>query len=248
MISPSQIHRRARLLGVDDAVIWREYVSCHVLAGIAETSSGLVFRGGTALARVHWPDHRISEDLDFITERTWEHVTQEFDRAIAHTQLRLETTLSIASPASDASRLRHVVRSDLGEILIDVVQQAPVRRVVARLDLPYGDLPGDLSVDVVAVEEILADKWFMLEDRDEPRDLFDLWTGLTSRGLAFGPIAELHTAKYGHAPMIESLTRAKRLAAGWDVRLAHQIPHLPDFTRVLEDVTRVAKSWLEAGG
>lgn len=245
MIPATQIHRRARQLGLDDAVVARDYVLCHVLAALAETGGGLVFRGGTALARVHWPDHRISEDLDFVTDREWESVRNIIARAVDVAGSRTADGVMIASSSSSGHRLRTVVRSARGEILVDVVRQTPMRAETARLHLPYSDLPDDLSIDVVAVEEILADKWFMLEDRDEPRDLFDLWTGLVAREIPFGSVADVHAAKHGYQPVLESLPRARRLRTGWSIRLAHQIPNLPDFDRVIDEVAAVAHAWRE---
>jgi predicted nucleotidyltransferase component of viral defense system len=67
MIDRNEIRRRARRLGVTVDHIERDYVLNHVLAAISADPAELIFRGGTALARVYWPDFRLSEDLDFIT-------------------------------------------------------------------------------------------------------------------------------------------------------------------------------------
>lgn len=242
MISPAQIHRRARLLGVDDSVVVRDHVMCHVLAALTETGPGLVFRGGTALSRVHWPDHRMSEDLDFVTGESWESVGDQIERSLVLAAGRLAAGVTVGSAASDTFRFRRVIRHAAGEILVDVVRQTPIRTTEARLDLPYDDLPNNLHIPTVAVEEILADKWFMLEDRDEPRDLFDLWTGLVRRKLPFAPLVDVHLAKYGYRPAAETLTRAGRLRRTWDVRLGHQVRILPDFDAVIEALEHALRS------
>ena len=45
----------------------RDYVLAHIVAGFAglERSTGLVFKGGTALRLCHFNDYRYSADLDF---------------------------------------------------------------------------------------------------------------------------------------------------------------------------------------
>lgn len=68
MIDSRAFSRRARDLGIREGHVRSDYVLNHMLAGISETFNELHFRGGTALARVYWPDFRISEDLDFIVE------------------------------------------------------------------------------------------------------------------------------------------------------------------------------------
>jgi predicted nucleotidyltransferase component of viral defense system len=67
MIGPKELERRAAALGISVQHVEFDYVLNHVLAQIARDPRSLVFRGGTALARVYWPDFRISEDLDFLT-------------------------------------------------------------------------------------------------------------------------------------------------------------------------------------
>jgi predicted nucleotidyltransferase component of viral defense system len=67
MIDDAEIWRRASTLGVQQDHVERDYVLNHLLAHVSADSGTLVFRGGTALARVYWPDFRLSEDLDFIT-------------------------------------------------------------------------------------------------------------------------------------------------------------------------------------
>jgi predicted nucleotidyltransferase component of viral defense system len=68
MIRDVEMRHRARRLGVDVDFIRKDYVLNHVLAAVAESDNDITFRGGTALARVYWPDFRLSEDLDFLFE------------------------------------------------------------------------------------------------------------------------------------------------------------------------------------
>jgi predicted nucleotidyltransferase component of viral defense system len=68
MIRDVEIRDRARRLGVDIELIRKDHILNHVLAAVAEMANDIAFRGGTALARIYWPDFRISEDLDFLIE------------------------------------------------------------------------------------------------------------------------------------------------------------------------------------
>jgi len=53
---------------VDQLVVERDYAQSYVLYGLGKTpelQDALVFKGGTALKKVHFGDYRFSEDLDF---------------------------------------------------------------------------------------------------------------------------------------------------------------------------------------
>src|SRR5262245_15317317 len=53
---------------VNQLVVARDYAQSYVLLGIAsqaELRETLVFKGGTALKKVHFKSYRFSEDLDF---------------------------------------------------------------------------------------------------------------------------------------------------------------------------------------
>jgi hypothetical protein len=91
MIRDVEIRGRARRLGVDIELIRKDHVLNHVLAAVAEVANDITFRGGTALARIYWPDFRISEDLDFLVEgklaKATELVYQAVGIAAARTEL-----------------------------------------------------------------------------------------------------------------------------------------------------------------
>jgi uncharacterized protein len=81
MIRDVEIRNRARGLGVDIELIRKDYLLNHILAAVAEMANDLAFRGGTALARVYWPDFRISEDLDFLVEGRLARATELLEHA-----------------------------------------------------------------------------------------------------------------------------------------------------------------------
>ena len=68
MIDRTEIEARARKLNLLPHHVAKDYVLNHLLAAIADERAPVVFRGGTALSRAYWPDFRLSEDLDFISE------------------------------------------------------------------------------------------------------------------------------------------------------------------------------------
>jgi predicted nucleotidyltransferase component of viral defense system len=202
MIDVAEVVARARKLGLDREHVERDHLMCCFLAAIADGGSPLVFRGGTALARAYWPDFRLSEDLDFISGSSAAQVQASLERAVAVAArvAGIDLVLDFGRPKGGWSR--SYVRFDQASILIDVNlgEEAYLAVEDCVIDLPYSDLrDSERKLPVVALAEILGNKWFMLgdDDRREPRDLYDVWAGLIRFDVPFSELARGHRAKYG---------------------------------------------------
>lgn len=132
------------------------------------------------------------------------------------------------------------------ELLVDVVLDGEIALVpdLLPLDLPYSDL-GDTRVEarVLVLGEILGNKWFMLDDRIEPRDLYDLWAAVSKFDVSFDEIVKGHKARYGYNPSSGALQGAKRLRDLWEVRLEHQLSELPTFDEAYSAVADAFEAW-----
>jgi predicted nucleotidyltransferase component of viral defense system len=106
VIDDAEIRRRAAILGVQQDHVERDYVLNHLLAQLSAVPGSLIFRGGTALARVYWPDFRLSEDLDFITLGRGEDIERVERRAVygAKETTGIELSLEFGPPRGDRSR------------------------------------------------------------------------------------------------------------------------------------------------
>src|SRR3989338_5124951 len=90
MILQSQISKLSNRLfkeqggrRIPESVLERDYCIAWFLVGLSRTPlrNKLVFKGGTALRRCHFPDYRFSEDLDFTLLQllTFEQLKQELE-------------------------------------------------------------------------------------------------------------------------------------------------------------------------
>ncbi|KCZ72353.1 protein of unknown function (DUF1814) [Candidatus Methanoperedens nitroreducens] len=65
----NELRRRARKTGFDVATLEKDYALTWLLSGIYWENSQLrdilIFKGGTAIRKVYFPEWRLSEDLDF---------------------------------------------------------------------------------------------------------------------------------------------------------------------------------------
>jgi len=109
--------------------------------------------------------------------------------------------------------------------------------------LPYSDLQDHREVLVLKLEEILGNKWYMLDDREEPRDLFDIWSGLCRFDVPFADLATGHKAKYGALPQASQIERARRLKRLWEIRLDYQVADLPRFEEAYSAVRQKFDDW-----
>lgn len=246
MIDPAEIRARARGLGLDASHVENDYVLCHLLVAISERFPEFVFRGGTALARIYWPDYRLSEDLDFTSQAPVPNLEARLGDAVRIARDRTTLSLELAFGPARGSWSRSTVHWTDHELLLDVNMDVAVAmdKHEGKVDLPYKDLETtEVSIPVFSLTEILGNKWYMLNDRKEPRDLFDVWSGLVQFDMEFEEIERGHRARYGYAPSPGSIYNAKRLEEPWETRLAHQLADLPPFRQVYRDVKRHFDAW-----
>lgn len=248
MIDRAEIRARARHLRLDESHVENDYVLCHVLVAVSESLPELVFRGGTSLARIYWPDFRLSEDLDFTSHEPVEQLESRLRDAIEVARRRTTLDLMLDFGVSREGWSRSTVRWADRELLLDVNSEVEVALGSSRqqIDLPYRDLQGrEATIEVVSLSEIMGNKWYMLNDRREPRDLFDVWSGLTRFEIPFDDLDRGHRARYGYPPSPGSLDNVRSLEPLWETRLAHQLADLPSFAKVFREVKREFESWRE---
>jgi predicted nucleotidyltransferase component of viral defense system len=128
MIDDAEIRRRSSSLGIQEDHVERDYILNHFLAHVSSGPGSLVFRGGTALARVYWPDFRLSEDLDFITPGSGEDIEDIERRAVRLAQMTTGIALRLGVGVPRGDRLRSSVDwttewGSAGSLLIDVVRR-----------------------------------------------------------------------------------------------------------------------------
>ena len=81
MLDPDEAAAVAAQFGVADGQVRRDRLISHLLAVLSrDLGDKVVFFGGTALARTHLPDGRLSEDLDPFAVRDRRTVAAELER------------------------------------------------------------------------------------------------------------------------------------------------------------------------
>lgn len=81
-LDPSAAAATAEKFGVAREQVRRDHLISHILAALQAHTSDLILFGGTALARTHLPDGRLSEDIDLISVSDRRTVAANISRTI----------------------------------------------------------------------------------------------------------------------------------------------------------------------
>ncbi|MFQ5814835.1 MAG: nucleotidyl transferase AbiEii/AbiGii toxin family protein, partial [Anaerolineae bacterium] len=196
MLTRDDLARVARRHGLGLGRAEREYVILCVLDGLARApilAKHLVFKGGTALYQLYFPDWRYSEDLDFsaLPGLDIDPLADALTGWFALVQQAWGVTLSVRRlhRANGAARLRVQFVGPLNFpnlLLMDFTLDEPVilppvhRSVVGTLfDAPCP------TVQTYTLEELLAEKLRSILQRGKSRDYYDVWRLLAEKASAF---------------------------------------------------------------
>ena len=217
----------AAQFGVATEQVERDHLISHVLAFLSSNVGDRVhFIGGTALARTHLPEGRLSEDIDLIAIDERKSVATALDAALpralsrSHGRLTLEPLLgSIASnlPATLRTASGLSVRIQLLSSRDRIVWPSERRVLVQR----YADAPA-AELLVPTLPAFAASKTSTWADRKGARDLWDLWA-LSELGAIDRQASDLYR-RYGptnHPPTSRLFTSAPT-EAEWPSQLAGQ--------------------------
>ena len=103
MIKSGEIQQKARIMGVRDQQIEKDYILSWILFGISnheQLSKAIVFKGGTVLKKAYFEDYRLSEDLDFTllnNETENEQIIECFKEALEFIKEEANISLEIIS-------------------------------------------------------------------------------------------------------------------------------------------------------
>jgi len=255
MISYQEIESESAKIGVSPQTIEKDYHLDWYLTALysQELLQNFSFYGGTAIKKLYHAHHRFSEDIDLISGG---HLTPDKIGEVlsqVHKFLEREANLFYSYRPEDVqimgTQTRFVIHyrgfSEIGGIkrfLLDLAQgiEALPNPVSRKLITPYSDLAGrKVQIQALPIEVICADKLALIVDRKrkEPRDIYDLWSVLTQmkkfdRGLFLSRFRKAlsYSVKF---PIIRSSFKDSDFQRAWEVRLKHQVPHLPGFKVVI---------------
>jgi uncharacterized protein len=216
-------------------VLEKDYALSYLLAGIVPVEAlndALILKGGTALRKLYFPQHRFSEDLDFSTQpdTLLSDVDAAMQQAIRATEQLLQSRgpfevqwerLLLPEPhpgGQDAFTVRvrfpsH--RYPQCRLKVEITRDEPILLPPAHRQLLHA-YPETLSAQVACypLEEIVAEKLrALLQSRQRLqargwgasricRDYYDLWIILRAEGLRSSLLPDLVARKCAHRQVL----------------------------------------------
>jgi hypothetical protein len=171
----AELQSVAEHFGVSDEQVRRDHVISHLLALISvELGNEIWFVGGTALARTHLPDGRLSEDLDLIALAPRRDVAAALDKLLprgaarATGVLRWRPSLTVVQD-TEAATLEgpHDIRLKVQLLRAEGYAPWPTERRL--LHQRYADAP-EATLSVPTRAAFAAWKTATWADRRAPRD------------------------------------------------------------------------------
>ena len=274
MITRTDLNERINEWGIREDVIEKDYVIGWVLWGIGSDpilSTSWVFKGGTCLKKCYIETYRFSEDLDFTVlpggpaeaSQVVPLLKGVFERVYEESGIDFQGREPIVRQRPDGRSAEGRIyyrgpRNSPGvaSLRLDLTTAEQVVRptVLRPIAHEYPDaLPVPAEVRCYSFEETFAEKLRAMGERARPRDLYDII--LLYRRASVLPGAALLRSVYREkckskgvevftSKAIQASPFLRELEDEWANMLAHQLPALPPFSALWEELPRLY-AWLE---
>lgn len=259
MIPLSEINTFSKKLKVPAETIEKDYIISWILYCLSRNKirNDFVFYGGTAIKRIYFEEHRFSEDIDLLSTKKFslEYIIDNLNLEYAQEEANISLTISKDKIINDRDRAQiYVNYSGFDEIVgapkeirLDFAMNREISGQVndEKVITTYSDLKNQSAkLRVMTLNSILANKFGLLIDktRNEPRDLFDIWfllNRLEKFDYDFKKMCDAFRDKYSirlSGKIILTHLKNESLEKNWSLRLAKQIPLVPNFDKVAKEI------------
>lgn len=230
-------------------------IGCFIdgLTSIPLLGGNFIFKGGTALRKVYFPDWRYSEDMDFSVFPSFpqDELKNLLSECFKITYREHGIKLSLKSyhkpDGMVRARIQYIGPLNHPALLyLDVTYDEPIvlKPLKRRLIESFPSAPNP-EILVYPLEEILAEKLCALMVRGKARDYYDVWRLLKEKRsrIDFSSVKEVFKRKCEHRALIyrgitqfipsESIREAKPY---WRRDLRSQVVGLPEFEKVIAEL------------
>ncbi len=186
MISLEELKTISKKLKIDESVVAREYIQILFLNELYSQSfsEDIFFKGGTAI-RLIYAGTRFSEDLDFTVNMNG----KDFEESLNKFLLTLSNKYLIKwkekeSVAGKTYLLTATIPGFKTDIFVRLDFSFRERVFEPQKKILKADYPILLNsfIQVLSIDEIIAEKIRAIITRDKARDLYDIWILLQTGG------------------------------------------------------------------
>ncbi len=265
MIKPGEIQLKAKVAGVRDQQIEKDYVLSWILQGVAQhqqLSKAIVFKGGTVLKKIYFEDYRFSEDLDFTLlkdEITNEQIFGWVKELFVYVREEANIPLEIIADNGHGDGGINFYISYTGplggqgsnkKVKVDISRSEKLvfKPVLKNAIISYSDQEKHKLL-CYPLEEVLMEKMRSVMQRMQARDFYDLWYLLEVEEMEadyymneFQVKCESKGLKASDFPK-KLEERLPQYKGRWENSLNEQIKNLPDFAKTAREVQRRLKKF-----
>lgn len=260
MIDYFQVQRSAAKYGVSEEIIEKDYLIEIILCYLGKDEyfkEKVVFRGGTALKKVYFPDYRFSEDLDFLIgdienlEETKEKLINILARISSDFPFKLNNRSQL-----NKDRFQIFISYDVipeirmvKELKVDILKDSFIPTFQKKKILfAYDDFKKEnIMLNTYTLESVVSDKIARILDVDkEARDIYDLWN-LLKLNLSAVKIKKELNDRFGYEVYLPNLLakiRSETYRRTWKIRLEKQIRNLLSYETVVKELEELIKNKL----
>lgn len=261
MIDYFQTQRLASKKGVSGDVIEKDYFIELLLFYLSSDYSfkkKFIFRGGTSLKKIYFPDYRFSEDLDFIVKEK-ENLTdleEDFNKILINISDDFPFKPTKSSSIKN-DRLQIFIKYDIipeirvnKELKVDILKDTFIPSYIEKsIIFTYPDFKGkENSLNTYNLESVAADKISRILDVDkEARDIYDLWYLLKLDFLEIANLKDELKKRFGfkiYFPNLIEEINSKTYKQAWKIRIEKQVTGLPPYELVIRDLKELIKNKL----
>jgi hypothetical protein len=262
MIPLAEIKRHAARDRVPLGTIERDYVICWFLYGVSQTTQNLIFKGGTALRKIYFPDWRFSEDLDFSSRETMDRkeiksLLESINEKASESGIVFDIKSLHVNPEYCMGKVYYTgPLQTKNSFKLDISMNEFLHEKYPSRKILWGYSDQErVKIPVYSLEETLAEKLRSLLQRGKSRDYYDVWVLLKyhRKKIDINVAKEIFEKKREHFSIpfkgVDDFFDADKLAETkrfWERGLAHQIAELADFDTVIKECRSLleAASWL----
>lgn len=254
MIDTDALRKLARKTGFDITTLEKDYALTWLLSGIYSNDSPLkdilVFKGGTAVRKVYFPEWRLSEDLDFtVIEKVGSGTVKNGFVAVfkslngssgiifslgdfESTKYGIFINVQFVGPLQYKNRIAHDV--SLTEKMVDKPVKIKVRP-------EYIDVP-EFEATAYSLNEIVVEKIRSMFQRTRARDYYDVWRLMKQKNPDVKIVKDLLIQKCAitgikfRPELILEESRLSDAKKYWQVALARLTKDLPEFDSVISEL------------
>ena len=231
----------ASKLPFNSIVLTKDYYVTAILYLIKDIE-GIYLKGGTALQKIFLSYSRLSEDSDFTLTEDVEEVKEEIISIFEKSKLFEKTTKDKDVKGFTRLVVHYKGFSDEdGVVFIDLNQRAKLLMKPGNHQIKhfYKDSIPNFSLNVLAKEELIAEKIAAAIARNQPRDHYDIYKIIKEKmPINIEMVREKCKQSNVEFNIIKMFNKAKKLKKRWDEDL---LPLLSEEVSFQEVMTTLAK-------